>query len=121
MRVNRSSVGSSPGPAAGRRNAVFTIRSSSEWKLITATRPPGERCRGIAPRKASSEESSRFTAIRSAWNTLVAGWMSRGQALRGIAEETSSANPVVVRIGSLFLRSTTARAIRRENRSSPNR
>jgi len=42
--------------------------------------------------------------------------MSRGQALRGIAEETSSANLVVMRIGSLFLRSTTARAIRRENR-----
>jgi len=122
LRVNRSSIGSSsPGPEAELRNAVFTMRSSSEWKLITATRPPGERCPGIASRNAPSEESSRFTAIRSAWKTLVAGWMSRGQALRGIAEETRSASPVVVRIGSRFLRSTTARAIRRENRSSPNR
>src|SRR5512140_1083873 len=74
LRVNRSSTGpSSPGPGAGRRNAVFTMRSSSEWKLMIATRPPGERCRGIASRNVPSEESSRFTAIRSAWNTLVAG------------------------------------------------
>src|SRR3990172_6760532 len=88
---------------------------------MTATLPPGARCDAKRSRKAASDSSSRFTAIRSAWNTRVAGWIDRGHAFRGMADLTRSASWAVRSTGSFRLRSTIARAIRLENLSSPNR
>ena len=62
---------------ASRRKYCLTMRSSNEWKLMTARRPPCEfpepsrlRASGRAALRVSS---SPFTRIRSARKTLVAG------------------------------------------------
>src|SRR5271157_1297544 len=57
------------------RNASFTMRSSSEWKLMTTSLPPGLSTCGAAPLLSSARRSSssRFTRIRSAWKVRVAG------------------------------------------------
>ena len=61
------------GAATSPRMNCLTTRSSSEWKLITASRPPGfsRQARPAMPR--SSESSSPLTRIRSAWKLRVAG------------------------------------------------
>ena len=51
----------------------LTIRSSSEWKLITASRPPGAEQRGRRRERRARAPSSSLTAIRSAWKARVAG------------------------------------------------
>ena len=51
----------------------FTSRSSSEWKLITASRPPGRNIEKAAGSAASSDPSSSLTAMRRAWKTRFAG------------------------------------------------
>ena len=45
---------------------VFTILSSSEWKVTTQSRPPTFKARSAASSPASSSLSSSFTAIRIA-------------------------------------------------------
>src|SRR5436190_10654985 len=60
-------------PRSRSRMKRFTIRSSSEWKAITAMRPPGRSIANAAGSAASSEPSSSLTAMRSAWNTRLAG------------------------------------------------
>ena len=55
----------------------LTVRSSSEWNEMTASRPPGRRIRDAAARPRSRFAISPFTAMRSAWNTLVAGSIDR--------------------------------------------
>src|SRR6188768_2108194 len=63
-----------PSPAfSSARNVCFTIRSSSEWNVITANRAPASRRRAASPRNTSRPSSSRLTQIRSAWNVRVAG------------------------------------------------
>ena len=52
--------------ACSERSVCFTIRSSREWKAMTAIRPPGRRRRAACVRKTSSPSSSRFTQIRIA-------------------------------------------------------
>ena len=53
-------------PFANSARPFFTIRSSSEWNEITASRPPGL-SRGTAARIIrSTAESSSFTAMRMA-------------------------------------------------------
>src|SRR5690606_13203060 len=97
------SVGTKP-VASGRRRLPggalawvamkrLTMRSSSEWKLITASRPPGlsASCAAASPRSRSS--SSRLTWMRMAWNDRVAGWMSWRP--RGTTEAMRSASSVV--------------------------
>ncbi len=100
----------------GTRNACFTRRSSSEWKLIIPARPPGFTTLGSSASSRSSAPSSSFTAIRSAWNTRVAGSMlpDRGTQLR-----TTPARSAVVANGRFARRSTIRRATRRLCRSSP--
>src|SRR5690606_38140823 len=51
---------------------VLTIRSSSEWKLTTARRPPGASTSSAANSALRSSPSSSFTAMRSAWKVRVA-------------------------------------------------
>ncbi len=76
LRVKTVSRGSS-------RKATFTRRSSSEWKLMMAARPPGLSRSGNSARIASRCSISSLTAIRSAWKTRVAG--SIGPHLAGDA------------------------------------
>ena len=53
-------------PLANSARSVFTIRSSNEWKVITASRPPLLR-RGTAARTIRSTlANSSFTAMRMA-------------------------------------------------------
>ena len=90
-------------------NAHLTRRSSSEWKLMTAARPPGASSPGMSASAVSSCPSSSFTAIRSAWKTRVAGLIGPALKRPGIARRTISASWPVVRIGSLIRSSTILR------------
>src|SRR6185437_8029478 len=101
----------------GPRMNCLTMRSSSEWKLITARRPPGFNTSTTAGRARSSEPSSSLTCNRSAWNVRVAGCLLRSR--RPSVCSTSSASARVVRSGDSARRATIARAIRRLMRSSP--
>ena len=95
------------------------MRSSSEWKVTTATsRPPGLRIRSAAASAVASSPSSSLTKMRSAWNVRVAGWMSSG------ACATTRADDLGERRGGddrrLFARARRWRGRRaRECRSSP--
>src|SRR4051794_26351883 len=62
-------------PMAWLRSArnVLTIRSSSEWKVTTTSRPELFRMRSAAASAPTSSASSSLTKIRSAWNVRVAG------------------------------------------------
>ena len=94
----RSRVGA--GSAKGARRSTtarewramncLTMRSSSEWKLITTSRPPGCRTCRLASSACSSSSSSALTKIRTAWNVRVAGCCP-GSRVR-TAPATSSAN-----------------------------
>ena len=60
---------------ASARNVCLTMRSSSEWNAMTASRPPARSRDAAVARNASSRSSSWFTRMRSAWNVRVAGSM----------------------------------------------
>ena len=80
-------------------------------------RPPGFTIRGSAASSRSSAPSSSFTAIRSAWNTRVAGSMSAGPrhaTPHHVGQVRRSS-----RTASSSRRSTIRRATRRLCRSSP--
>src|SRR5688572_3400780 len=62
-------------PCASARKACFTMRSSSEWNVITTRRAPASSRLQALARNSSSCSSSRFTQMRSAWNVRVAGSM----------------------------------------------
>jgi hypothetical protein len=51
----------------------LTMRSSSEWKVTTTSRPPGFSTRSAATSAFASSPSSSLTKMRSAWKTRVAG------------------------------------------------
>ena len=61
-------------PLRAAKNCL-TIRSSSEWNVTTASRPPGLSTRSAAWSARTSSPSSSLTAIRRPWNVRVAGWM----------------------------------------------
>src|SRR5262245_22316644 len=96
---------------------VFTMRSSSEWKAITTSRPPGLSTDSAAASAAASSCSSSFTKTRSAWKVRVAGWMAPGRAWT--TRPTISASARVVRMGASVRARTIARATARAWRSSP--
>ena len=62
----------------------LTTRSSSEWKVTTASQPPGASARSAAARPRASSPSSSLTAMRSAWKLRVAGcgWPGFGRGSR---------------------------------------
>src|SRR5579884_2915971 len=103
---------------ASARKVCLTIRSSSEWNVITTSRAPARSRRAAESRKRSRSSSSRLTQMRSAWNVRVAGSIRLGPR-RGIARRTIDASCPVVVIGVCARAATSARAMRRENRSSP--
>ena len=59
-------------PAALKKKC-FTMRSSKLWKEMTARRPLGDNRAYASARANSRVRSSSLTAIRRAWNVLVAG------------------------------------------------
>ena len=81
--VGRTGAAAGTCPAENR----FTIRSSSEWKLITASRPPGRSIASAGGSAASSAASSSLTAMRSAWKMRFAGCPSPNRC-RGRYRET---------------------------------
>src|SRR5690606_33843856 len=93
----------------------LTMRSSSEWKLITASRPPGFSFTSAASRPASRSTSSRLMKMRMAWKERVAGWIL--ESPRGITDAISSASCAVRSSGASLRRATIARAMRRLCRS----
>ena len=93
-----------------RRNCL-TMRSSSEWNEMTASRPPGRSISSAAGSAASSEPSSSLTAMRSAWKTRFAGWPSPKRAGAGIAHLIVSTSSPVRSNGCSLRRRTIARAI----------
>ena len=57
------------------------MRSSSEWKVTTASQPPGASAASAAASPRASSPSSSLTAMRSAWKLRVAacGWPGFGR------------------------------------------
>ena len=98
-------------PRARSRRKRFTIRSSSEWKLMTASLPPGRSISNAAGSPTSSDSSSWFTSIRRAWKTRFAGWPSPKRAGAGIDALTTSTSCPVRTIGSSARRLAIPRAI----------
>ena len=86
------------------------MRSSREWKLTTARRPPAFRTRSAAARPASSSSSSSLTAMRRAWKTRVAGWVFAPRRPPS-ARSTTSARSRVRTNGCSARRRTMALAI----------
>ena len=124
----RGSVGSAAGAAGrcreppGRRPLraamnCLTMRSSSEWKVTTASRPPGLSTRSAACSARANSPSSSLTAMRSAWKTRVAGCRPPGSARTSPATRSASCAVVSMRPWRRF--SMTARATARARRSSP--
>ena len=54
----------------------LTMRSSSEWNVTAASRPPGFKSRSAAESPRASSPSSSLTAMRKAWKARVAGWVN---------------------------------------------
>src|ERR687892_457096 len=101
----------------------LTRRSSSEWKAIAARRPPSLSRLQASGSARSSESSSPFTAIRTAWKTRLAGWPppKLRRTAAGSAASIASTSSPVVSIGARRLRLTISRAIPRAFGSSPTR
>ena len=95
----------------------LTARSSSEWKLMTARRPPGASTSNAAARPACSWPSSSLMNMRSAWKVRVAGFLP-GSRVR-TARATSSASCAVRVMGARSRAVAMACATRRAKRSSP--
>lgn len=54
-------------------NALFTILSSSEWKVIIHSLPPGFNRSIISSSESRRTSSSLFSSMRIAWNVLLEG------------------------------------------------
>jgi hypothetical protein len=98
-------------PRAAPRMKRLTIRSSSEWKLMTTIRPPGVSRSSAASSPSRSDWSSSLVAMRSAWKTRLAGWPWPNRAGVGMAERISSTRSALRSIGRAARRRTMARAI----------
>src|SRR6185437_6183907 len=106
-----------PRPLRRARNCL-TMRSSSEWNVTTASRPPGFSARSAAQSALCNCPSSSLTAMRSAWNTRVAGCV-RSPGGAGATRATRPASCEVETNGASVRSATMARAMRRAARSSP--
>src|SRR5439155_12890416 len=96
---------------------VFTTRSSSEWKEMTARRPPGRRMRSAALSPVPRFSSSWLTAMRSAWNTRVDGSTPRGRCC--LTPATKRPRSAAVLNGLVVRRRAIAAATRLASGSSP--
>ena len=102
-------------PRARSTRKRLTRRSSSEWKEIAASRPPSRSSSHASGRALSSDSSSSFTAIRTAWNTRLAGCPppKLRRTAAGSAASTAATSSAVVSIGARSRRRTISWAIRR--------
>ena len=99
-------TGNSFGQVHGSRrllNASFTILSSSEWKVIMQSLPPGRRTSQNSSTAFFSCSSSPFTSILIAWNVRFAGCGPSLLADAGIAAFITSTSSPVVSIGPVSL------------------
>ena len=97
----------------------FTILSSKEWKVMTATLPPLFRTLNAFSRAGEILSSSLLTSILRAWKVLVAGCILPYLYSRGTQPEIMYASSLDVSIFFSFLFSTMVLAIRLEYLSSP--
>src|SRR5690606_9030711 len=96
---------------------ALTMRSSSEWKVTTTSRPPGASVASAASSPRSSSPNSSLTAMRRAWNTRVAGWMAAPRRPPRAFSTTSARSRVRVK-GCSTRRRRMAVATRPDWRSS---
>ena len=99
--------------------ALLTILSSSEWKLMTAMRPPTFSRSGAVSISEATAPSSSLTAMRMAWKLRFAGCCFSRSAAAGMADLMMSTSSSVVFISCSWRRLAMARAIRAAWRSSP--
>ena len=83
-------------PRAFSAKKRLTRRSSSEWKVSAATRPPIFATPQASGSASSSCCSSPLTAIRIAWNVRLAGWPPAKRAGAGMAAVIASLSSKVV-------------------------
>ncbi len=98
-------------PALWRTKASLTVRSSSEWKEMTATRPPGRSTRCASARPRASDASSSLTTMRRAWKTRRAGLPAPKRAGVGMARLMRPTSSPVDSSGRRSRSLTMARAI----------
>ena len=99
----------SPSPAAcSARSVCLTIRSSSEWNVMTASRPPGAEPPRRVRRGTRRARRARGSPRCGSPGTSASPGRSASSPLRGIARRTMSASCPVVSIG--------ARCARRDDR-----
>ena len=84
------------------RNALFTIRSSSEWNVMMHSLPPGFNKSIIASNEFFSTSSSWFNSIRIAWKVLFAGCPDFFWNFIGIDARMISVRCPVVSIGAFW-------------------
>ena len=96
----------------------FTIRSSSEWNVTTASRPPGRSTRSAACSARTSSPSSSLTAMRRRLEHAGRGMDAAGL---GPDEAGDELGELARRLDAApcGARSMTARATARARRSSP--
>ena len=75
------------------------MRSSSEWKVMTTTRPPTASASSAAGSARSRAPSSSLTSMRSAWNVRLAGWPPVRRVAAGIGVADQLGQPGGVREG----------------------
>ena len=83
-------------PRAFSAKKRLTRRSSSEWKVSAAMRPPIFVTLQASGSASSSWVSSPLTAIRMAWKVRLAGWPPAKRAGAGIAAAIASLSSKVV-------------------------
>ena len=98
-------------PFAAAASSVLTMRSSSEWKEITASRPPGARWSMAARIMRETAVSSSLTAMRIAWKLRLAGCCFSRRAAAGIALRITSTSWSVVPIGAALRARSMAAAM----------
>ena len=88
------------------------MRSSSEWKLITHSLPPGLSLSGAVSIICETADSSSLTAMRMAWKLRLAGCCFSRRAGAGMADLMTSTSSSVVSISFSCRRATMAAAMR---------
>ena len=89
-------------PRARSASVRLTIRSSREWKVITASRPPGASASTAASSMGGRASSSPLTAMRMAWKLRLAGCCFSRSAAGGMAPLMISTSSRVVAMGALL-------------------
>ena len=106
-------------PRAMSWSVRLTMRSSKEWNVMTASRPPGFSPSTAARSIGGRASSSPLTAMRMAWKLRLAGCCFSRRAAGGMADLMMSTSSRVVSTGRVSRARTMARAMAGAYRSSP--